>query len=314
VVGAWSKCKVWVVWFRIFFCFVFASMTIARLYALDRVFNQKKPFTAWSGLIALAVVVAGSGVVCLVYQLVSDDLTVGYDDFFEFCNTQMGVNISAIVFQWVQWAGCGYLVFRLRNIQSSFNEFRESIAIFAVIIALLTETSVTNLYYKYYIFEQPRRIEKTVMDTLASNLVIWLMIGYPVIMSVFRRHTYEQQWVDRLSKDGPSNSYAFKAKPKRNSSYSKMHDNSELAYGHGDGTFGSSDMIHTTLTGGQHTFSTGFPFTMESAFDATGTYVDNRLHISGRPNIHIHDGPVMASPAALVSGFAEPTPDGRFVL
>ncbi|KAJ1725630.1 hypothetical protein LPJ61_005628, partial [Coemansia biformis] len=42
-VGGWSKCKVWVVWLRILFCFVFASLMIIRFYALDRVFNQRKP-------------------------------------------------------------------------------------------------------------------------------------------------------------------------------------------------------------------------------------------------------------------------------
>ncbi|KAJ1725629.1 hypothetical protein LPJ61_005627, partial [Coemansia biformis] len=201
LVGVWGHCKVWILWFRVFFCFVFASMTIARFYALDRVFNQKKPFTAWNGLIAFAVVVAVNAVYCLVNQLISDSLTIEYSKPLEACNVTQALRIAAVSFQWVQWTACGYLIFRLRNIQSSFNEFYESIAIFVAIIALLTETTVTNLHYEYFVLEMPRRIEKTVMDTAVSNLVIWLMIAYPVAMSIFNRRAYEVAWMERLERD-----------------------------------------------------------------------------------------------------------------
>ncbi|KAJ2616849.1 hypothetical protein H4S08_000589 [Coemansia sp. RSA 1365] len=201
LINNWRHCKVWVLWFRVLFTYVFASMNIVRFFALDRVFNQKKPFTARSSIVAFALVVVLNVTYCLVNQLISDSLTVEYVPALEACNITMAFRIAALVFQWILWIGVSVLIFRLRNIQSSFNEFYESIAIFVVIIALLIESTVTNVHYKYYVLEQPRRIEKTIMDAAASNLVVWLIMAYPVAMCLFRHKSYERWWLERLTDD-----------------------------------------------------------------------------------------------------------------
>ncbi|KAJ2778997.1 hypothetical protein H4R18_004271 [Coemansia javaensis] len=201
IARGWRFCKMWIVWFRVLFCFVFASMTIVRFYALDHVFNQKKPFTTFNSILAFGIVVALNVTYCLVNQLISDNLTVGSFPALQVCNVTQAFRISALTFQWVMWLGVGVLMFRLRNIQSSFNEFRESIAVFAVIIALLIESTVVNVHYPFYILEQNKRIEKTVMDSAGSNLVIWIIIAYPVLMSIFRRREYERRWLDKLADD-----------------------------------------------------------------------------------------------------------------
>ncbi|KAJ2356332.1 hypothetical protein IWW50_004785 [Coemansia erecta] len=208
LVGGWAHCKLWILWFRILFCFVFASMTIVRFYALDRVFNQKKPFAAKGNITAFVLVVFVNVTYCLVNQLISNSLTTEYIPSLEACNVTQALRIAAVTFQWVLWSSCGVLIYRLRNIQSSFNEFYESLAIFAVIIGLLIESSVTNLYYKYYILEQNRRIQKTVVDAVSSNLVVWLIIAYPVAMCIFRHKKYEQQWLERLADDSSRMIYA----------------------------------------------------------------------------------------------------------
>ncbi|KAJ2778998.1 hypothetical protein H4R18_004272 [Coemansia javaensis] len=201
IVGAWKLCKMWIVWFRMLFCFVFASMAIVRFYALDHVFNRKKPFTTFNSILAFGIVIVLNGTYSLVTQLISDDLTAGYYSEMQVCNATPGFCISAVGLQWALWLGVGVLIFRLRNIQSSFNEFYESIAVFAVIIALLIESTVINVHYPYYILMQSKRISQTVMDTLCSNLVIWLIMGYPVFMSIFRRREYERRWLDKLAYD-----------------------------------------------------------------------------------------------------------------
>ncbi|KAJ2584594.1 hypothetical protein IWW49_004972, partial [Coemansia sp. RSA 1797] len=78
LVGVWSNCKLWILWFRVLFVYVFATMTIVRFYALDRVFNQKKPFTRRSSLISGAVVIVFNVTYCLVNQLISSSLTLEY--------------------------------------------------------------------------------------------------------------------------------------------------------------------------------------------------------------------------------------------
>ncbi|KAJ2778996.1 hypothetical protein H4R18_004270 [Coemansia javaensis] len=201
IVGAWAHCKLWVVWFRILFCFEFASLMIVRFYALDRVFNQRKPFTTWGSALAFIIATVLNVVFCLGYQLVSGRLTVQYVAPMQVCTSTQAIRISAPATQWVLWAGVGVLIFRLRNIQSSFNEFRESIAIFVVIIALLTESTVTYVHYPYFVLQQGHRIRRTLMDAICSNLIVWLMIGYPVLMSIFRRREYEKQWAGMLTSE-----------------------------------------------------------------------------------------------------------------
>ncbi|KAJ2691485.1 hypothetical protein H4R19_006356, partial [Coemansia spiralis] len=201
LVGVWSKCKLWVIWLRILFCFVFATLMIIRFYALDRVFNQKKPFTTWGSAIAFVAVIVFSVVFCLVNQLIDDSKTVEYVEAMVVCNVTQGFRIAALTVQWVLWTGVGFLIFRLRNIQSSFNESRESIAIFVVAIVLLIESTVTYIHYKYFVLDLGQRIQKTVIDAVCTNLIIWLIIAYPVFMSIFCRRQYEQKWMATLARD-----------------------------------------------------------------------------------------------------------------
>ncbi|KAJ1848968.1 hypothetical protein LPJ70_000744 [Coemansia sp. RSA 2708] len=311
LVGAWSNCKLWIIWFRVFFCFVFASMTIVRFYALDRVFNQKKPFTMWSSLIAGAVVIILNVVYCLVNQLISGSLTVEYVASLEVCNVTQALRIAALTFQWVLWTGVGVLFFRLRNIQSSFNEFRESVAIFAVIIALLIESSVTNLQYKYYILEKHRRIEKTIVDMASANLVIWLFIGYPVLMCIFRRKHYEQQWLERLAKDRPNYAYKEAIDPSGGKSYAKMHEASDSTYN--SRNIGSMDMSTLGYQNPHHPFAVGHPLNIESVLDSNGRFDADSLPPGLRDNLHIH-GPLLNSPGLVSASFMNPPANGRHVL
>ncbi|KAJ2795966.1 hypothetical protein H4R20_005698 [Coemansia guatemalensis] len=270
LVGDWSKCKVWVLWFRVLFTFVFASLNIVRFFALDRVFNQKKPFTTRSNIVAFALVVVLNVTYCLVNHLISDSLTVEYVPSLEACNITMAFRIAALVFQWVLWTGVSVLIFRLRNIQSSFNEFYESIAIFAVVIALLIESTVVNIHYQYYVLERSRRIEKTVMDAAASNLIIWLIMAYPVVMCLFRRKSYERQWLERLADDNHNN--LFTRVDDQDSGGLNNHKFNFISTG-------PSDNAHLRTSN-----PILLPATMQSD-SAIGGHMDSRQGILGMPSI-----------------------------
>ncbi|KAJ1744050.1 hypothetical protein LPJ78_004642 [Coemansia sp. RSA 989] len=307
LVGVWSECKLWILWFRVFFVYVFASMTIVRFYALDRVFNQKKPFTKRSSFIAGLIVISFNVTYALINQLISDRLTLEYDSTLELCNITMPFRISALTIQWIMWAGCSVLMFRLRNIQSSFNEFRESILIFLVIIALLTETTVTNLHFKYYIFVKWRRIEKTCVDVVAATLVIWIFIGYPVYMSIFHRKQYEQKWLEKLAQDAPGNTYNVTSNPKGTTAYEKMDDidsgfnNSQFNY-HGTGMM---DMSYS-----HRPFGDADPLNIESGLSTHAPFNDNLLPAALRSNIN---RPEMNTPTTFNSYLDQPH-EGRHVL
>ncbi|KAJ2445598.1 hypothetical protein IWW46_001397 [Coemansia sp. RSA 2440] len=308
LVGVWSNCKLWILWFRVLFVYVFATMTIVRFYALDRVFNQKKPFTRRSSLISGAVVIVFNVTYCLVNQLISSSLTLEYVPDLEACKITMAFRIAAVSVQWLLWGACGVLIFRLRNIQSSFNEFRESVAIFLVIIGLLTETSVTNLHYEYYVFEKKRRIQKTYVDVVASVLVIWLFIGYPVYKSIFDRESYEQMWLERLAKDGPGNTYDC-SNPQGTTAYAKMDENTDSGFNNSQVNYNGKG-INSAYMNNHRPFGDD-PFNIESGMSTHVPYNDNLLPMALRNNIH---NPLLNSPSLFGGNYSNSHPDGRHVI
>ncbi|KAJ2778994.1 hypothetical protein H4R18_004268 [Coemansia javaensis] len=312
MVGVWANCKLWVIWFRILFCFVFASMTVVRLYALDRVFNQKKPFTTRSSIVAGAIVVFFNGTFCLINQLLAPAKSAEYVPAIEACNITMTLRIVALAYQWVQWTACGFLIFRLRNIQSSFNEFYQSIAIFAVIIGLLLETTIINLKYQFYVFSKARRIEKTVVDAVAGVLVVWLFIGYPVLMSIFNRREYEQKWLEMLARDAPNNTFNVSSNPNGTTAYAKMNDPADSAFQTSQLHF-DNDPHSGYISGNHRPFDDPDPLNIESTLNAHVPYNDNLLPMALRNNMHIHR-PVLNTPSMFPHGYSEPSPDGRHVL
>lgn len=238
LVGAWSLCKLWMVWFRMLFCYLFATVLILRFYAVDRVFNQNKPFRGWHKTISWIVTFIFAIICCLVIQLVDSDITVKHIDHLELCDITYALEATSIAIQWALWAGVAVLVWRLRNIQNSFNEFRENLAILIAAMATLIDATVVKMSFKYYSFNQDRRIERTLVDTLGTTVIIWLIIAYPVFMCLFYRRHYEATWLEQLSKDGHHAAYQVGSvngnlncnNNKRNSasSYTRMDDESHF--------------------------------------------------------------------------------------
>ncbi|KAJ2769438.1 hypothetical protein IWQ57_003105, partial [Coemansia nantahalensis] len=311
--GAWSICKLWVIWFRILFCLVFASLMIVRFYALDRVFNQRKPFTTWGSAFAFLVAVALCVAFCLVSQLISDADTVIYLDAMVACDSSVGYRIAAIAMQWVLWTSVGYLIFRLRNIQSSFNELRESIAIFVVVITLLIESTVTYIHYKYFVLVLEQRIQKTVMDAVCANLIIWLIMAHPVFMSIFYHRSYEQKWIETLARESHKPAPRGAAAPKEarcgDDSFgnSSIFSTNQLNYGAsaaapGAGSYGDSALLDPT----------GLP-----ADTTLGGYEmrrdDESLPIAMRTNLQIQR-PMLNNPALYNPTFQPSRHSGRRVL
>ncbi|KAJ2160652.1 hypothetical protein GGF46_002081 [Coemansia sp. RSA 552] len=311
VSGAFVHCKAFVIWLRVLFCYTYAALNFVRFYALDSVFNQKRPFGRRSSIIAGVVAVLFSIVFCLATQLISDNKTVAYVESIATCNVTQEFRIAALVIQWVIWVGCAVLIFRLRNIQSSFNEFYESLAIFALIVGLLIESTVTYLYYKYYTLEQPRRFQKTIMDMLVSNMTIWIILGYPIAASLFWRKAYEQKWIERLANDNNKTAYDFTSN-QQGTTYAKMNENN-------DSVFNTSQLN----LDGNETFNSEFaddrasefvdPGSLRTDTTANETRDNQDLPIALRTNLHIRR-PMLNNPSMFVSSNIGQRSGGRTML
>ncbi|KAJ1718555.1 hypothetical protein LPJ53_006455, partial [Coemansia erecta] len=71
----------------------------------------------------------------------SDRLTLTYIKDYELCTTTKGYIIVTLILLWINWLVIAVMTYRLRNIQSTFNEFYEFLVIcFLATVAMVKTT------------------------------------------------------------------------------------------------------------------------------------------------------------------------------
>ncbi|KAJ2795303.1 hypothetical protein H4R20_005929 [Coemansia guatemalensis] len=143
----------------------------------------------------------------------------------------------------------------------------------------------------------------------AGNIVVWLFIGYPVFMCIFRRREYENRWLEKLAKDSPNGAGGL---PRTSTSYAKMKENGEFGLDSINQDLDGSDLMGSTLKSRYHPFANQHPLNIEDMLNGHGVFNDNALPLALRTNVHVHE-PALSSPT-MFSGYSEPAPDGRHVL
>ncbi|KAJ1801082.1 hypothetical protein LPJ59_000580 [Coemansia sp. RSA 2399] len=205
--GAWKGCRVWVVWVRILCSYVFSGLLMLRFLALDRIFNRGKPYSGKAVYIPAGLLVVLYLAYCLTCQLVPESDITEYINFYQICNVNNTFRYANIGLMWIPWTVSLVLAFRLRNIQSSFNERYETMVILALAYMLLIKTTTVHATHPYYIFRKSYRQAETLIDVISSNVIIWIMLGYPVYQCLFHRKEYERLWVKKLRLDGQTSKY-----------------------------------------------------------------------------------------------------------
>ncbi|KAJ2622131.1 hypothetical protein H4R22_005208, partial [Coemansia sp. RSA 1290] len=205
--GSFSNCKEWNIWVRVLFCFVYTTAIISRCYALDRVFIQNRPTRGFSYYVPTITLLAFVIVYSIVTEAMSSRLTIGYIADLELCSTTKGYVYVTLSLLWVNWLIIIVMMIRLRNIQSTFNEFYEFLFICAFGIAAMVKTNVVHYTHPKYPLVRGYRVAETVGDVFVINAILLIIMAYPVIMCVWRKEEYEREWLLRLRTDGLQDMY-----------------------------------------------------------------------------------------------------------
>ncbi|KAJ2491337.1 hypothetical protein IWW37_002419, partial [Coemansia sp. RSA 2050] len=205
--GAFSECKFWNIWVRVLFCFIYTSVLSIRCYALDRVFNQNKPTKGLAYYLPSILFVGGYIAYSIVTTAMSGHLTIGYAEAVELCTTTEGYVIVTLCLLWLNWAIIITMMIRLRNIQSTFNEFYEFLFICFFGIAAMIKTTTVHFTHPKYPLVLGYRIAETLGDVLIINGIILIIMAYPVVMSLVHNKEYEREWLLRLRTDGLQDMY-----------------------------------------------------------------------------------------------------------
>ncbi|ORX65741.1 hypothetical protein DL89DRAFT_270704, partial [Linderina pennispora] len=222
-VGVWSKCKLWVIWFRDLGGYLYSSIVLLRAHALNRIFIQRKSFTGWAYYMPIVILAAALLIFCLTVQLISDELTVSYLPKLEICHYVEGFKWGSLALLWLVWFVSLFYYIKIRHIQTAFNEFRESLIVFLLAFATLFQTSLLHSIVPTYPLNRAIRTVSTFLDVACGVTSIWVILAYPVFKCIFYREKYEHEWLAKLARDGLQREYQIESsRTAMSSDYVKM--------------------------------------------------------------------------------------------
>ncbi|ORX67843.1 hypothetical protein DL89DRAFT_269027, partial [Linderina pennispora] len=225
LVGVWSKCKVWCLWFRVFFAYTFSAAIGIRTYALYRVFVQHQPYRGFGFYVPIIGMFALVLAFCLTTQFISDEKTVKYVPELEFCTYVWAFRGACLGLLWVIWLVVFYFVFMIRNITSSFNERIESIVCCILALTIILFTTLMHTLHPEYPLNQSYRVANTFIDFCMCNVVIVVILGYPCFQCIFNRERYLEDWTAKLRADGLKKEYKVSTNTRSNTyPYAAMDD------------------------------------------------------------------------------------------
>ncbi|KAJ1963064.1 hypothetical protein GGI12_002274 [Dipsacomyces acuminosporus] len=227
-VGLWANCRLWFIWFRFLFSHLFFVTVLLRFYALDRIFNQRKPFRGRIVVfINVAVTLFYVGL-CMAAQHIKEIYVVSFDPNTKACRVTKPVIYSFLGLGLALWVALLILIIRLRSINSSFNEFRESLIIFVISAALLAEIAAINALHPMFPLQKTYRFITTFFDVAAANTITLLVLVYPVYKCIFHRKEYEIEWRAKLNRDQLEKEYEMTRAGNSNETELRTKTNAEL--------------------------------------------------------------------------------------
>ncbi|KAJ2847824.1 hypothetical protein GGI22_005871 [Coemansia erecta] len=205
---ALANCKGIGVWVRVLLGVCTVSSLIAlRSYGLFRVFKQNLPYRGLGFYLPFLVYCVCTLVYGIVAQVLSPSVTVEYMPLLDICYCPSAFRGALYGYIWATWLLVAIINWKIRNINSSFNESREMAICCVFVFIALTFNTVLQFASPQYPFHQIQRIITTSLDHLATNLVWWTIMGGPLLNCLFRRQKYFEYWKAKLRKDGFQNEY-----------------------------------------------------------------------------------------------------------
>ncbi|KAI8325522.1 hypothetical protein GQ54DRAFT_308243 [Martensiomyces pterosporus] len=224
-VGPWSYCRLWGIWIRAPFPYLLSCFLLFRAYALDRVFNQHKAYRGWGYYMPLIVLISFLLVFCIVAQVLDTKMTVYYIDAIELCHYSDGFRYTCLAIFWFIWVLYAVYLIKIRNIKSSFNEFRENVFTCFLGVSTILETTIVHVVVPKFPLNSTIRRFSACYDFAAGNLGVWVILAYPVYMCIFHKNEYELDWLTKLASDGLTKEYGVQERVYTSTGrYSRMED------------------------------------------------------------------------------------------
>ncbi|KAJ2898634.1 hypothetical protein IWW38_001308 [Coemansia aciculifera] len=203
-----DSCILFGSWFRILLgIFLYIHVHIVRLYIYIRLFNQSKRVTIkvyviGFSLYALFVLAYG-----LPTTILQNQLTVRYIPQLDICDYGEAFKNISFSLVWAGWITILITTYLARNINSSFNEFREMLAICIISSISLTYLTVVHNVVDDYIVHRWARNTTTLFEYLTGQSPLFILLRVPVYNCLFRRTEYQREFFRKMHSDGMAAAY-----------------------------------------------------------------------------------------------------------
>ncbi|KAJ1949334.1 hypothetical protein FBU59_001188 [Linderina macrospora] len=205
--GVWRHCIFPAVWIRIGFGYMFTCSSLFRIYLLDRIFVQRRSTQGVRFHLPIFVFLAAVIIFCIISTVLPDYMTVIYLDKFKSCHYVAPYRFICLGIVASLWSLVAFLVWRIRNIHTAFNERIETIVIAVMALSTDIEMIVVHIVYLHYAQNRAVRSMAVMFDLTMGCTASFILLVYPVYQCIFHRDEYLQKWLLKLSIDGLHKEY-----------------------------------------------------------------------------------------------------------
>ncbi|KAJ1728406.1 hypothetical protein LPJ61_004048 [Coemansia biformis] len=207
-----GDCMLMLIWFRSMFGnFALGSLLTIRSFKLYCIFCRNKPMHGYRRAIPYLLFLALITAVGMIATLVPRKYTVTYIEGVEFCIVNQNLVTAFCILLWCIWAVYMVMVWLLRNVRSSFNEFMEM----AISLLLLVVCTIFNQVVLNYMPRLPTslrwRLALVTVDQITANYIWWLIMFKPIFNCIFRHDKYLAEWKHKMTSDGLRSQYGMSA-------------------------------------------------------------------------------------------------------
>ncbi|KAJ2722133.1 hypothetical protein GGI07_003518 [Coemansia sp. Benny D115] len=182
--------------------FSLGALLTIRSYKFYRVFCKNKPVQGYMRAVPYIIYIVCIVVVGTISTLVPRRLTMMPLESVEFCVVNQDLVTTYSVMLWFLWSVYMAMMWILRNVRSSFNEFKEM----AWSLVLLVICTISNQAILYSVPLLPTilswRLVLVAIDQIVANYIWWLIMFKPLFNCMFRHDSYLAYWRQKMTADG----------------------------------------------------------------------------------------------------------------
>ncbi|KAI7833613.1 hypothetical protein BX661DRAFT_63454 [Kickxella alabastrina] len=203
-----TNCKAFGLWMRLLLgACTMCVLTALRAYGLYRVFFLNLPYYTIGLYLPFLLYYVLLLIFGIVAQVLNPTQTIQYFAPLDICEYNEAFKTSLFVFLWLTWSVMVGVLWKIRNIRSSFNEGREMLVSCIIILIILLCATTMNYMRPLYPLSLSLRVVTTVLNHCATNALWWIIMMVPMYNCIFNRQQYLSRWIQKLREDGLQNEY-----------------------------------------------------------------------------------------------------------